>query len=500
MKSHPQQTPLSSSLSSLHGTSRGIGRQASVSRSLVATATDLDDDNDNDDSGNNLFAHMTRQFDTLQTDGDDDIEVDVSGSTCAGQGSAQWAGDGVFFVTRPVTRLYRADAFLCDENNNRIMRDQNPLGVGSVARVCVTPEQLAIRENVVIRSIDAFTWTEEASDRSPLNQTAITANQQAEAATQIYCERGSLVCAFETVLDVSFYDNQGFIDGRGVVWFEFSGAATSRRLQIPPEFALGSQVLPAMEPGFAGASPFEVSVVTVLPKELQQSFFCTAYECDEKLQKIIPQQQEKTNGAYVRMCVEPMDYARVNGAKMWMIESWTWWRQNFTQPAVISQGIEAPDGRTLLTCYRGDPVCTFVTRLRDEFFNSTGAMFSDGYCWLTFGSGGRGFSAPIVVEGQSEGTESDEEAEVVVIDPEADGLYAGGNAINYEFPVTGKSNITRSRVRIDTVVIANRISFDTRSFFSLNSQGTGNHLRSNVHQKTTIWACGGTNWMICNDG
>mmetsp|Transcript_48691 Transcript_48691/g.117777 ORF Transcript_48691/g.117777 Transcript_48691/m.117777 type:complete len:1161 (-) Transcript_48691:152-3634(-) len=460
MKSHPQQyssssmhnqeAALSSSMSSLNETA---GATPSRSRATIATAladvdTDNDDsasrsvtisagDDDDDDTGSNIFDHVTRQFDTLQAEGDDGVEVDVSSSTCAGQGSAQWAGDGVFIVEHPLTRLYRADAFLCDEDNNRLIPEQNPLGVGSIARVCVTPEQLAIRENVVIRSIDTFTWTEDASDRTPLNQTAITTNQQAEATTQIYCERGSLVCAFETVLDVSFYDNQGFIDGRGVVWFEFGPGATSRNLQIPPEFDLGSQVLPAMETGFAGATPFEVSAVIVPPKELQQSFFCTAYECDEKLQKIIPQQQEKTNGAYVRMCVEPMDYARVNGAKIWMIESWTWWRQNFTQPAVISQGIEAPDGRTLLSCYRGDPVCTFVTRLRDEFFNMTGAMFSDGYCWLTYGSGDRGFSAPIVVEGQSEGTDSDEEAEVVLIDPEADGLYAGGNAINYEFPVTG---------------------------------------------------------------
>mmetsp|Transcript_48693 Transcript_48693/g.117785 ORF Transcript_48693/g.117785 Transcript_48693/m.117785 type:complete len:1177 (-) Transcript_48693:145-3675(-) len=464
MKSNPQQyssrsmsnqeAALSYSMSSLNETAGAI-EGATPSRSRATTSTTLvdvdnddsasrsatisagDDDDDDDDTGSNIFDHMTRQFDTLQAEGDDGVEVDVSSSTCAGQGSAQWAGDGVFIVEHPLTRLYRADAFLCDEDNNRLIPEQNPLGVGSIARVCVKPEQLAIRENVVIRSIDTFTWTEDASDRTPLNQTAITPNQQAEATTQIYCERGSLVCAFETVLDVSFYDNQGFIDGRGVVWFEFGAAATSRNLQIPPEFDLGSQVLPAMEPGFAGATPFEVSAVIVPPKELQQSFFCTAYECDEKLQKIIPQQQEKTNGAYVRMCVEPMDYARVNGAKIWMIESWTWWRQNFTQPAVISQGIEAPDGRTLLSCYRGDPVCTFVTRLRDEFFNMTGAMFSDGYCWLTYGSGDRGFSAPIVVEGQSEGTDSDEEAEVVLIDPEADGLYAGGNAINYEFPVTG---------------------------------------------------------------
>jgi hypothetical protein len=253
------------------------------------------------------------------------------------------------------------------------------------------------------------------------------------------------VCVVETVLDAGFYDEQGFIDGKGVVWFQFgeeSEASDARRdLQVDPELALGPQVLQNMEKGFAGASPFEVSIVNVPPKDKRETYLCIAYECDDKLQKIEPQQQEKTEGAYVRMCVQPADFTMFQGVNMWMIESWKWWRKNVTQDAVVSQGVESPDGRTLLTCYRGDPICTFVTRLRDEFFNDTGAMFGDGNCWLSFGTGGDPFLAPIATDGAAdeekpaeEGPAEDEEIE---IDPEQDGLYAGGNLIAYEFPVTG---------------------------------------------------------------
>jgi hypothetical protein len=346
-----------------------------------------------------------------------------------GPESEGYAGGGQFVVEHPLTRLYIAIGFLCDLDNIEVDYRDYPISKGMKARVCVRPDGLALfQDNVRIRSIDRFVW-----ERQDLNvsQVAITTNSQAAPQTEIFCERGSQVCAFETALNDSFFQSTGIAEGRGIVWLQFgqdSRRAEELGQEYGAEYELGFYILPQMEPGFAGASPFDAKVALLPPQESSELYECKAYECegDENIE-IIPGVPVEQNSS-IRMCVEPSTYAKMAGANMWMIEWWEWKRKNITQPAIVKQGQEAPDGMTVQSCNRGAPICIFETRLQNDFFTHPGAMTGEGFCWLTFGKGH-------IVQGSIE--REDPDAEQEEIDPSKDALYAGSNPIDYEFPVTG---------------------------------------------------------------
>jgi len=327
--------------------------------------------------------------------------------------------------------LYIAKGFLCDDNNQEIVPMENPLSVGMKARVCVRPDATALlQDNVRIRSIDRFSWIR--PDLNNVTQVAVTTNEQPEPKTEVFCQPGSEVCAFETILNDEFFGKTGIVQGKGVVWLQFGTDAASRQLQTGAEFDLGFELLPNMEKGFAGASPYDTHVVVLPPKETRELYQCRVYECEGADNKQIIPGEPKTMGASVRMCVEPSAYAIQAGANMWSVEWWDWKRKNITQPAIVKQGQEAPDGYTIQVCRRGDPVCIFQTRLWDKFFDGDGAMTGQGFCWLTYGKGR-------VVRGvitAGDGPE-EEEKEQEEIDPSRDPLYAGSNPIAYEFPVAG---------------------------------------------------------------
>ena len=187
--------------------------------------------------------------------------MDVEGS-----GSEGFAGEGQFVVEHPLARLYTAIGFLCDLNNNEVDYRDYPISKGMKARVCVRPDDLAVfQDDVRIRSIDRFVW-----ERTDLNisQVAITTNSKAEPSTEIFCDRGSQVCAFETELGDSFFQSTGVAEGHGIVWLQF-GKDSRRAQQLGQEYGaeyeLGFYLLPQMEPGFAGASPFDAKIVLLPP-------------------------------------------------------------------------------------------------------------------------------------------------------------------------------------------------------------------------------------------
>ena len=350
-------------------------------------------------SGGTLPVASTRQSDTTW-----------------GVGSEGYAGAGPFAVNRPVTRLYNAIGYLCDNGNKELDPLANPLTKGDKARVCVEPNSVALLDDVHIRLIDSFTWFREDIN---VTQVAIISTAEAAPKTEIFCPRGSLVCAFETILNDEFYGAPGRVDGTGIIWLQFG--ADSRMLQ----FELGFSLLPNMEAGFAGASPFTAYVYTLPPPELRELYTCRAHECDHTNKEIV-NNIAKTQGSSVRMCVVPSEAAVDAGAKMWSIEWWTWSQVNVNQTAVEPQGLEASDGRTLLMCERGMDVCFFQTRFIDDFFQlQTNGIQGDGHCWITFG----GFR----IQGEIEIPEPDGEP----IDPTKDALYAGRSDLAIYFPVTG---------------------------------------------------------------
>jgi hypothetical protein len=348
-----------------------------------------------------------------------------------GAGSTGFAGNGAFQVEAPVARYYTAEGFLCDSSNERLDPYSHPITFGQVARVCVTPTGLALNDNVKIRSIDYYTWTR---NELQLSQEAILTNEEAVPKTEIFCIRGDEICAFETLLDEPFFASVGAVGGSGVVWLQFG--SESRRVT----FELTNSFLSEMEPDFAGASLFSALIFVLPPIGARQLYGCRAWECNESNREIVSADSKK-EGASVRMCVSPTFEAMEAGASMWSVEWWTWQRKNFTQPAVVEQGEEAPDGLTLQLCDRGADVCVFQTRLRPEFFNDTGAMTGSGHCWITFGSG---FRVPGRIE-----VEEDPGVAGVKINPLVDPLYAGSNDIGMIFAVTGNYTIIELKCEED---------------------------------------------------
>jgi hypothetical protein len=352
-----------------------------------------------------------------------------------------FAGAGPFDVNIPVTRLYRAIGYLCNKDNKEIDPRNHPLTNGDIARVCVTPDDIAInQDNVRLRSIDSFAWFRNEFN---ITQEAVIPNAQAADRTEIFCKRGSIVCAFETNLVDDFYGIPGAVHGKGVVWLQFGpdsrrlqrlefdlkSRPESRELQFGLEdFDFGANLLPNMEPGFAGASPFDVVVFVLPPFASRELYTCRAYECSYDNEEVISF-EPKREGASIRMCVKPSFAAEQVGAKMWAVEWWTWSTGNLTQPAIVKQALEAPDGRTVQFCERGMDLCFFQTRLIPEFFKLIGnALNGDGVCWITFGDG---FVFPGIMETENDNDESAQ------IDPSEDPLYAGSNPIGINFPTTG---------------------------------------------------------------
>jgi hypothetical protein len=363
----------------------------------------------------------------------------------------EYAGAGPFSVDIPVTRLYRAYGWLCDENNVELDPRDHPVVKGATkARVCVTPDDIAMnQDDVRIRNIDRFTW--ERGDDVNVTQVAISTNAVAEPRTEIFCQPGSRVCAFETDLVDDFFRLPGKVTGKGIVWLQF-GEDAGRLLAVPldvgpksyamgenqqrklqyglEDCALGASFLPIADPGFAGASQFDVFVYVLPPVEERELYRCRAYECDYSNAEFVSN-EAKLEGDSIRMCVKPSKAAEQVGVRMWSVEWWKWSQVDRIQDAIVKQGKEAPDGRTVQFCYRGMKVCFFQTSLIPIFFSppQPNALNGDGVCWLTFGDG-FAFPAPIDIED----TAADSGAEV---DPTEDPMYAGHNDIAIVFPTDG---------------------------------------------------------------
>jgi hypothetical protein len=357
-----------------------------------------------------------------------------------GPGSTGFAGNGTFDLVVPVSRYYTAQGFLCDADNKALISEQHPFGKGGTVRVCVKPSLVALGDKVRIRSIDSFEWMR---DNGNVTQTSISVNAKAEPDTQLFCEAGQITCAFETKLADSLFETDGKVEGNGIVWLQLDNQNPTR-VEFNLEYSTvgggdaadgkkssSGIMMNQMDPGFAGASHFGVYlyVVQEASKRGEDDIYqCRAYACQgQTLQEYVSTEVLEQNSSQ-RVCVAPSEPAQAAGVRMWSIEWWDWTRQNFTQSAIVAQGLEAPDGRTIQRCDRGSTICEFQTQLRNEFFNTTGILEGTGQCWLTFG-GMEPFQARIVTE-NSNATEE-------LIDPTTDPLYAGGGEVGLILQVTG---------------------------------------------------------------
>jgi len=133
------------------------------------------------------------------------------------------------------TDEYSLQGFLCDDNNLELSDAEirNKRSQGSVVRVCVTPDETARQDSIFMKQIDSFSFTrifENTSINPRVNQVAVENGKEASnSLTNLDCEPGMLICAFETILYSAFYRFPGTVEGSGVGQMQFGDATLSRR-------------------------------------------------------------------------------------------------------------------------------------------------------------------------------------------------------------------------------------------------------------------------------
>lgn len=111
-------------------------------------------------------------------------------------------------------QLYTLRGYLCDQDDEEII-DPSPIFQGMPTKVCVTPVEQALQDNVYMHAIDSFYWTRETT-----YQAAITPKQEAAPLTIIDCEPGRVVCSFVTLLKADFFYKLGRAYGTGFGWLQ----------------------------------------------------------------------------------------------------------------------------------------------------------------------------------------------------------------------------------------------------------------------------------------
>jgi hypothetical protein len=165
------------------------------------------------------------------------------------------------------------EGFICTEEGVP-PQDILPLNQGETVRVCVKPTRQAIDVGFRIRQIDNFVFTQESVNQEAIKDGRVSINQL----TQLWCDPGSELCSFETLLLAYFYSGPSLVTGIGVATLQFGSNRRLRSLQVPRGVAksfdlnpFGLRNLINKFADISGASPFSgmysgllVTVVTSL--------------------------------------------------------------------------------------------------------------------------------------------------------------------------------------------------------------------------------------------
>ncbi|KAL3922822.1 MAG: hypothetical protein SGILL_001997 [Bacillariaceae sp.] len=128
--------------------------------------------------------------------------------------------------------FYNVNAFLCDDNSTALT-DQERESIhiangGVVVRVCVERNAKCVRDHVYMRRIDAFSFFQDFT-----RQDAVVAvnTPSPDNLTELFCEPGSHMCHFETVLQAEFFERLGTVEGLGSASLQFGASPNGRELQ-----------------------------------------------------------------------------------------------------------------------------------------------------------------------------------------------------------------------------------------------------------------------------
>ena len=214
----------------------------------------------------------------LQTLGDSSIEVNFHETlvTLNVDLTDGFAIDDVDVAPRDrlvttANQAYEVEGYQCDRNYveltpaaRAVTRNQ-----GAIIRVCVRPTLEGREDGIYMREIQSFTFTRADP---PATQVAVENSAAANnGLTDLFCEEGWEVCAFETILFAAFYRVSGQVAGAGIASMQFGGSGRRlRALQAAgeeaavAEFELDFDTVATEDVGGSGASMMSLLSIALL--------------------------------------------------------------------------------------------------------------------------------------------------------------------------------------------------------------------------------------------
>ena len=130
-------------------------------------------------------------------------------------------------------QVYEVEGYQCNNQYEELNTVQKAVtrNQGAIIRVCVRPTQEGRDDGIYMREIQSFSFSRVYGDARPdVNQVAIENSAPANnGLTDLFCENGWEVCAFETILFAAFYRDSGAVSGAGIASMQFGGSGNRQR-------------------------------------------------------------------------------------------------------------------------------------------------------------------------------------------------------------------------------------------------------------------------------
>lgn len=297
---------------------------------------------------------------------------------------------------------YGAEAFECDENNQRI---GNPTfkTQGARIRVCVQPDSFTQGYGVAMKSINQFAFT-----RGDVSQDIIIPDGviQDLMITTYRCTPGEVICFFETEVSNRFYYSRGTVSATGTAWLQYAGSRRNRRrglIEVP--FFIGGAPSVDMETsldlanpllwnsrrrmvqagGFIGARPVSLSF------EVEPSgtdWGAVAFLCAGDNKPLVGNALTRTRNKDddIRVCFMPNDDARAAGVYVRQISSFFFEQAAEEKIQFAVEPSKKPVNRTVFICNAGEPLCALKTELSEDFFDKNLEVVGKGEVLLQYGT------------------------------------------------------------------------------------------------------------------
>jgi hypothetical protein len=298
------------------------------------------------------------------------------------------ASNGIQQLLDPKDRAQKwaVDTFLCDSEMKRV-ETVVPVTQGQRIRLCLVPTNLSQSDGMYLSAINYFEF-----QRGTVVQTATKLGDALgdKGDTEVYCPRGSKLCAIDTVLDNQFFHSPGRVEGSGSVflqfgqWTEMQQRSLLRRNQKIDVKWSSIQIDRALYE--MGDSVAEKLVSYTIPVELSdEEFLAEAFLCNHLNEPIDVKEAAVQAGEPIRVCIQPDLRARDAGVFIRRIENFQF-TSNFgtSQSAVDSKGLPDQNGNSLVIC--NPTICSIKTDLVDAFFRKGGTVSMKGEVFLQFGS------------------------------------------------------------------------------------------------------------------